>query len=107
MEEHKADIDALMAIADNHKAYFDGFFAKMHDNKDCKHAEDGEVVKESGCPEAAKCKDASEKCKGEQKTPETEAKCKEAEAKCKKQEAECKEACASTFKVHFLLMGDD
>jgi len=107
MEEHKGDIDALVAIADNHKEYFDGLFAKVHDEKDCKHAEEGEVVKTSGCPEAAACKEATEKCKGEQKTPEAEAKCKDAEAACKKSEAECKEACASTFKVHFLLMEDD
>jgi len=100
MEEHKADIDVILAIADNHKEYLDGLFAKMHDDKDCNHAEEGEVVKTSACPEAAKCKEATEKCKGEQKTPE-------AEAKCKETEAECKEACASTFKVHFLLLEDD
>lgn len=103
-EQHKDDIAALVAIADNHKEYLDGVFAKMHADKKCAPADKGEVVKESGCPEAAKCKEATEKCKGEQKAPEAEAKCKETEAKCKEAEAKCQAECESTFKVHFLLM---
>ena len=97
MEEHKADFDALQAIADNHKEFLDGLFTKVHDAKKCDKSEQGEVVKEHACPEAAKCKEATEKWKGEKKTPE-------AEAKCKKATAECKAACEKTFKIHFLLM---
>ena len=56
------------------------------------------------CPEAAKCKEATEKCKGEQaKTPEAKEKCEKAEAECKK---ECEEK-LNTFKIHFLLLDDE
>ena len=120
-EQHKDDIAALVAIADNHKAFFDGMYAKMHSEEKCKDADvkkeeacpeaakckgekevkDAEVKKEIACPEAAKCKEATEKCKGEKaNTPEAEAKCKEAEAACKS-------TCETTFKVHFLLMDTD
>jgi hypothetical protein len=106
-EAHKEDIAALLAIANNHQEFFDNMMAKMHETKKCEPA-DGEVKKEA-CPEAAKCKEATEKCKGEQEKPAEEAvkkdacpeaaKCKEATEKCKgeneKTEAEaqkCKEA---------------
>jgi len=97
MEQHKADIDALLAIAENHKEFLDGVFTKVHAEKKCEKSGHGEVVKEHACPEAAKCKEATEKCKGEKKAPEAEAKCKEATE-------ECKAECENTFKVHFLLM---
>ena len=122
MEEHKADFDALTVIADNHEEYFDGLFAKMHEEKEgCKHDEDGEVhgdgegeghdndddgevKKPHECPEAEKCKDATEKCKGE-KTAEAEKKCDEEEVKkCKEAEEKCAQECANTFKIHFLLL---
>lgn len=93
MKQHKDDITALVAIADNHKDFFDGVFAKMHEGE---AKEDGEVKKEA-CPEAAKCKEATEKCKGEKKTAEVAEKSELAEG-------ECKSECMSTFKVHFLLM---
>ena len=127
-EQHKDDIAALVAIADNHKAFFDGMYAKMHSEEKCKEAD---VKKEEACPEAAKCKEATEKCKGEKEVKDAEvkkeiacpeaAKCKEAtekckgekantpeaEAKCKEAEAACKSTCETTFKVHFLLMDTD
>lgn len=116
MEEHKADFEALTAIADNHKEYFDEMMVKMHEKKkeECKHEEgeghddngddDGEVVKDKECPEAHKCKDATEKCKGE-KTAEAEKKCEEEEAKkCKEAEEKCEKECLNTFKIHFLLL---
>ena len=107
-EQYKDDIAALTAIADNHKEFLDGLYAKMHGDKKCAQAaEEGEVVKTGGCPEAKACGEATEKCKGEQKTPEAEAKCKEAEAKCKEAEAKCQLACENTFKVHFLLLDED
>ncbi len=101
MEQHKDDITALVAIADNHKEFFDGVFAKMHDKE---HADDGEVVKEHACPEAAKCKEATEKCKGEKKTAEVAKKSEHAEEECKHAEEKCKSGCMNTFKVHFLLI---
>lgn len=134
-EAHKEDIAALLAIANNHQQFFDDMMTKMHDKEMCEHAKEGEAVaKKHACPEAAKCKEATEKCKGEQakegeavaKTaacPEA-AKCKEATEKCKGEQAkteagakECKEAKAeckktcegemNSFKVHFLIMDDD
>ena len=65
------------------------------------------------CPEANKCKEATEKCKGEVKKSETEAeavKTEEAMAettKCKKAKEECEKECFNTFKIHFLLMDED
>ncbi len=99
-EQHKDDIAALVAIADDHKEFFDGIFAKMHEGE---ADEDGEVKKEA-CPEAKNCKEASEKCKGEQKTAEVAEKSEHAEGECKHDEEKCKSECMSTFKVHFLLM---
>jgi|GEM_PF-6049426 len=126
MEEYKADFEALTAIADNHKEYFDEMLAKMHEKKkeECKHEEgekedhgeaeegeehddDGEVKKKEECPEAHKCKDATEKCKGE-KTAEAEEKCTEEELKkCKEAEKKCEQECLNTFKIHFLLLDFD
>jgi len=120
MEEHKADFEALTAIADNHKDYFDDLIAKMQEAKkeECKHEEgdghdhDGEVKKVEECPEAKKCKDATEKCKGE-KTAEAEKECKEkaekeckehAKKECKESKEECEKQCLNTFKIHFLLL---
>ncbi len=96
-EQHKDDIAAVLAIADNHKEFFDEMFAKMHTKE---AAIEGEVVKEDACPEAAKCKEATEKCKGEMKEVKEEKKCAEAEAKCEME-------CQNTFKVHFILMEQD
>lgn len=107
MQEHKADFEALTAIADNHKAYFDAMIEKMHaeEGEGCKHLEgedkdkghddDGDVkaTDPSKCPEAEKCKEATAKCKGE-KTAEAEKEYKEkAETKCKEAE-KCKDATA-------------
>ncbi len=101
MEQHKDDIIALVTIADNHKEFFEGVFAKMHEKE---HADEGEVVKEHACPEAAKYKEATEKCKGEKKTAEVAEKSEHAEDECKHAEEKCKSECMNTFKVHFLLM---
>jgi hypothetical protein len=104
-EAHKDDIAALLAIANNHQQFFDDMKAKMHDKEKCEQAKEGEAVaKTAACPEAAKCKEATEKCKGEQ--AKTEAGAKE----CKEAKAECKKTCEgemNSFKVHFLLMDDD
>ena len=105
-EQYKEDIAALLAIAGNHQKFFDDWSAKMHAKEKCEHAEgSAEAVKEAHkCPEAAKCKEATEKCKGEQaKTPEAKEKCEKAEAECKK---ECEEK-LNTFKIHFLLLDDE
>lgn len=121
MEEHKADFKELLAIADNHKGYFDDLHKKMQEKheKECKHEEDGDegehdegdghdddAVAKKGheCPEASKCKEATEKCKGE---PEKEAtkECKEkAEKECKEAKEECEKECMNTFLIHFLLL---
>jgi hypothetical protein len=100
-EQHKADIEALLAIAGNHKEFLNGVHAKMHMSA---KGHEGEVEK-PGCPEAAKCKEATEKCKGEHAEAKPEPK-EEAEKKCAKAEAECKAECENTFKIHFLLMDD-
>lgn len=113
-EQHKEDIAALLAIAGDHQKFFDDWCAKMRATEKCEHAEgsaevvaegSADVVKDADkCPEAAKCKEATEKCKGEQaKTPEAKEKCEKAEAECKK---ECEEK-LNTFKIHFLLLDDD
>ena len=116
MDEHKADFEALTAIADNHKEYFEEMMASKHENKEkeCKHAEgeghhkdDGEVVKGNECPETHNCKEATEKCKGE-KTVEEEKKCEEeVDKKCKEEKKKCKQECMNTFKIHFLLLDFD
>lgn len=111
MEEHKADFETLLAIAENHKEYFEGMFVKMHDThhnkiKEGEHhqGEDVDVKMGHKCPESEKCKEATIKCKGE-KTPEAEAKSKESEVKkCKEAEEKCEKECRNTFQVHFLLM---
>ena len=97
MEEHKADFEALLAIADNHKEYFDGLQAKMHE----KHAKADAVVTDK-CPEAASCKEATEKCKGEAKEVE-----KKVEKECKEATEACEEECFNTFKIHFLLLDSE
>lgn len=101
-EQHKDDIAAVLAIADNHKEFFDEMFAKMHTKE---AAAEGEVVKEDACPEAAKCKEATEKCKGEAKKVEKKAEPRKAEAnKCKESSEKCEQECFNTFKIHFLLL---
>jgi len=100
MEEHKADFAVLLAIADNHKEFFDGLYAKMHEG--CKeHHADGKDMKTEAhkCPEAKTCREATEKCKGEPKKAESK-ECKEAKEKCE-------EECFNTFKIHFLLYDGD
>lgn len=94
-EQYKEDLAALMAIADNHKDFFDGMHTKMHPE-----TTDVKAVVEKGCPEAAKCKDATEKCMDKTKEVKTEAECKKAEEECMKE-------CLATFKIHFLLMEND
>jgi hypothetical protein len=96
MEQHKDDFEALNAIAENHKEFLDEVHAKMHMTA---KGHEGEVKKE-GCPEAKKCKEATEECKGEHK----KAKDPEAEKKCKEAEAKCNEECLKNFKIHFILM---
>ncbi|MEN8225310.1 MAG: hypothetical protein ABFS05_08120 [Bacteroidota bacterium] len=124
-EEHKADFEALTAIAENHKEYFDDLLAKLkeHHKEGCKHDDEeegedndesegeeddddkeGEVSRHHKCPEVHKCKDAKEKCKG---VPSEEAKkkCTEEELKkCKEAEAKCDQECEHNFRVHFLLL---
>lgn len=99
-EQHKEDFDALLAIAGNHKEFLDEVHNKMHMTT---KGHDGEVEKHA-CPEALKCKEATEKCKGEHKKVEGEQKDPEAEKKCKEAEAECKAECEKNFKIHFILM---
>jgi len=111
MDAHKADFEALLAIADNHKEYFEGMCAKMYDahHNEMKEGEDhqGEDVDVKmghKCPEVEKCKEATIKCKGA-KTPEEEVKRKETEIKkCKEAEEKCEKECMNTFQFHFLLM---
>jgi hypothetical protein len=104
-EAHKDDVAALLAIANNHQQFFDDMTAKMHDKEKCEKVIEGEAAAtKHACPEAAKCKEATEKCTGEQ--AKTEAGAKE----CKEAKAECKKTCEgemNSFKVHFLLMDDD
>lgn len=108
MEEHKADFEALLAIADNHKEFFDGLYAEMH-----KEHEKTGVKAEDVCPEAKTCREATEKCKGETKEiekkadPEKTAPAQAEEKKCKEAKEACEEACFDTFKIHFLLMDED
>ena len=127
MEEHKADFDAIRAIASSHSAYLDELYTNSHKDMkgECKEhkeagkeekaeaAEDGETAKMGAekCPEASKCKEATEKCKGEvnkeaEKKCEEEVKkeCEEKEKECKDKMEQCQKECMDTFKIHFLLL---
>jgi uncharacterized protein YxeA len=122
MEQNKEDFAALDQIADNHSEYLDALYHKMHKEmgKDCgenkssaKESDDAVKKVDSGCPEAAKCKEATEKCKGtEEKKKECEGEkeekkeeCKDkVDKECKEANKECQEECMSTFKAHFLLL---
>ncbi|MDT8393525.1 MAG: hypothetical protein RQ761_06750 [Bacteroidales bacterium] len=116
MEENKADFDALTAIANNHKEYLDGLYAKMHARHEetCSHmgahkakaSEEtpSEEVMANKCPEISNCKEATEKCQGEKIAEAEKEKCEELEKKCAKATEECEKECMNTFKIHFLLM---
>ena len=130
MEEHKADFDALSAIAENHKDYLDGLYMKSHERMlaECKEhltkvnddedddemeQEDGETAMKAAekCPEAKTCMEATEKCKGEMTKEkeekckeEVEKKCEEEKKKCEEMEMKCMKECSDTFKIHFLLL---
>ena len=97
MEEHKADFEALLAIADNYEGYFKSLKASMHEGH--------EKVKSEAhkCPEAKTCKEATEKCKGEGEKTEKKVEKKAEGKECKEAKAKCEE-CFDTFKIHFLLM---
>lgn len=104
-EAHKDDIAALLTIANNHQKFFDDMMVKMHEKGCCDKSKEGEAgAKKEACPEAKKCKEATEKCKGEQAKdgedgakkeacPEAK-KCKEATEKCKGEKAAEGEAVA-------------
>lgn len=117
MEENKADFNALTAIADNHKEYLDGLYAKMHARHEegCSHmgtdkakaSEEtpSEEVLAARCPEISNCKEVTEKCKGEKTAEADKEKHEELERKCAKAIEECERECMNTFKIHFLLLG--
>jgi hypothetical protein len=115
MEEHQADFNALKQIAARHAEYLDGLYSKMHKEMgECceknmssmkdKEADEPAKMAHAGCPEAQKCKDATEKCKGEKEVKAKE-ECKEkAEKECKEATEKCQQECMNTFKTHFLLL---
>lgn len=104
-EQHRDDIAVLMAIADNHREPLEKIYAGAHKSTPCPgEPKTAEAVKDSGCPEMAACKEATEKCKGTAETPVSEKKCEQAMAKCEKDLEKCKLECRNTFYIHFLLL---
>jgi len=104
-EEHSGDIAVLTAIAENHKESLEKIYAGVHKSTPCPgETKTAEAVKDSGCPEMAACKEATEKCKGSAEKPVSEKKCEEAKAKCEKDIEKCKAECRNTFYIHFLLL---